>query len=173
MLLLPSVTKKPQETCFREDKQEQKDHFAANCEFNTFNQILHQALPNHKPISKRTSTGKPSGNKVKKDKYTSVIKPSAASKNVVDQVKPKKPKDKPLAATKSVAAQVKPSAATKCAADKPKSSVANSATDQANLSAAKATSVADRAKRSGKPPSRQWKAKIPTSIPQRIIIGSI
>ncbi|KAI3796343.1 hypothetical protein L1987_39011 [Smallanthus sonchifolius] len=134
--------------------------------------ILHQSPHNQKPISKRTSIEKPSGNKVRKDMHTSVVKPSAASKNIVDQVKPKKPKDKPSVATKSIAAQVKPSAATKSVADKPKSSVAKYVADQANLSTSKVTSAVDRAKKSGKPTPQQWKAKIPASIPQSIIIGS-
>ncbi|KAI3815777.1 hypothetical protein L1987_15459 [Smallanthus sonchifolius] len=116
-----------------------------------------------------------------------------------NQAKPKKPKEKPSAATKSAAAQAKPSAATKSTADKlkssaakstaadkpqssaattsatdkPKSSAAKSAADKANPSAAKATSATDRAKRTGKPSPQQWRAKIPASIPPRIIIGSV
>ncbi|KAI3732649.1 hypothetical protein L1987_63856 [Smallanthus sonchifolius] len=143
---------KPQQSCIICGET---DHFAANCKFNPFNQIFHQVPPNQKPINRRTSIEKLSGNKVKKDRHTSIVKPLAASKNVADQAKPKKPKDKPSATTKSAAAQVKPSAATKSATDKPKSSVA--------------TSAADRSKKSGKPPPQQWKAKIPPSI----IIGSI
>ncbi|KAI3825140.1 hypothetical protein L1987_06616 [Smallanthus sonchifolius] len=174
---------KPQQSCIICGES---DHFAANCEFNPFNQILHQAHPKQKSISMRTSIEKPSFNKVKKDKHTLVVEPSAASKNVGNQAKPKKLKDKPSAATKSAAAQEKPSAATKSTADKPKSSaatksaadklklsVAKYAADKANPSAAKATSAADRAKRTGKPSPQQWKAKIPSSIPPRIIIDSV
>ncbi|KAI3706164.1 hypothetical protein L1987_76422 [Smallanthus sonchifolius] len=174
---------KPQQTCIIYGES---DHFAANCEFNPFNQILHQAPHKQKPTSMRTSTEKPSANKVKKDKHTLVVEPSAASKNVGNQAKPKKPKDKPSVATKSAAAQAKPSPAKKSTADKPKSSVATksaadklkssaakSAADKANPPAAKATLAADRAKRTGKPSPQQWKAKIPASIPPRIIIGSV
>ncbi|KAI3744684.1 hypothetical protein L1987_57773 [Smallanthus sonchifolius] len=174
---------KPQQSCII---CSESDHFAVNCDFNPFNQILHQAPPKQKPISMRTSTEKSSVNKAKKDKHTLVVETSAANKNVGNQSKPKKPKDKPSAATKSAVAQAKPSAVTKSTADKPKSSAATksapdklkssaakSAADKANSSAAKATSAADRAKRTGKSSPQQWKAKIPASIPSRIIIGSV
>ncbi|KAI3763351.1 hypothetical protein L1987_53805 [Smallanthus sonchifolius] len=127
---------KPQKSCIICGES---DHFAAHCKFNPFNQVLHQVPLKQNPISK-----------MKKERHTSVIKPSAANKNVADQVKPKQPKKKPSTATKIAAAQVKPSAATKSATDKPKSLVA--------------TSAADKAKRSRKPPPQQWKAKIPPRI---------
>ncbi|KAI3732631.1 hypothetical protein L1987_63838 [Smallanthus sonchifolius] len=155
LLLLPSAAKKPQATCFCEDKQEQTDHFAANCKFNPFNQILHQA-PHKQPTSKRTSAEKP---------YVYKDKPSAATKSAAAQPK--------SSAAKSATDKPKPSAVTKSVADKLKSSAAKSAADKANPSAAKARSAADRAKKTGKPSPQQWKAKIPTSIPPRIIIGSV
>ncbi|KAI3805363.1 hypothetical protein L1987_27678 [Smallanthus sonchifolius] len=159
-------------------------HFAANCKFNHFNQILHQALHKQKPTSKRTSIEKPYVNKVKKNQQASVVDPSAASKDVGKQVKPKKTKDKLSAATKSVVAQAKSSAsksaadkpkssaAKKSAADKLKSSAAKSGADKANPSAAKAKSAADKEKRTERPSPQQWKAKIPVSITPRFIIGS-
>ncbi|KAI3815698.1 hypothetical protein L1987_15377 [Smallanthus sonchifolius] len=122
----------------------ESDHFAANCKFNPFNQILLPTPIIQKPISK-----------VKKDRHTSVLKPSAAKINVADQVKPKQPKGKPSVATKSAAAQVKLSAATKSVAVKPKS--------------LDTTSAVEKAKRARKPPTQQWKAKKPPSI----IIGSV
>ncbi|KAI3712488.1 hypothetical protein L1987_71045 [Smallanthus sonchifolius] len=126
------------------DKLEKSYHFAANCKFNPFNQILLPTPIIQKPISK-----------VKKDRHTFVLKPSTAKITAADQVKLKQPKGKPSVATKSAAAQVKLSAATKYAAVKPKSSDATSATEKA--------------KRAGKPPTQQWKAKKPPSI----IIGSV
>ncbi|KAI3775700.1 hypothetical protein L1987_45449 [Smallanthus sonchifolius] len=92
--------------------------------------------------------------KVKKDRHKSVLKPSAANKTAADRVKPKQPKGKPSAA-KSGAAHVKPSAATKYASDQSKPS--------------DVASAAEKAKRAGKPPTQQWKAKKPPSI----IIGSV
>ncbi|KAI3725324.1 hypothetical protein L1987_65108 [Smallanthus sonchifolius] len=121
----------------------ESDHFAADCKFNPFNQILLPTPIIQKPISK-----------VKKDRHKSVLKPSAANKTVADRVKPKKPKGKPSAA-KSGAAQVKPSAATKSASDQSTSS--------------DAAYAAEMTKRAGKPPTQQWKAKKPPSI----IIGSV
>ncbi|KAI3802017.1 hypothetical protein L1987_30139 [Smallanthus sonchifolius] len=131
---------KPQQSCIIYGES---DHFAVNCKFNPFNQILIPTLIIQKPISK-----------VKKDRHTPVLKPSAANKTAADRVKPKQPKGKPSAA-KSAAAQVKPSAVTKSAVDKSKSS--------------DAASAAEKAKRAGKPPTQQWKAKKPPSI----IIGSV
>ncbi|KAI3776749.1 hypothetical protein L1987_46538 [Smallanthus sonchifolius] len=120
---------KPQQSCIICGES---DHFAANCKSNPFNQILLPTPVIQKPIGK-----------VKKDKHTSVSKPSAAKITAADRVKPKQPKGKTSIATKSAAAQVKPSAATKSAADKPKSS--------------DTTSAAEKKKRARKPPTQQWK----------------
>ncbi|KAI3802305.1 hypothetical protein L1987_30435 [Smallanthus sonchifolius] len=108
--------------------------------------ILHQAPPKQKPISMITSTEKPSVNKAKKDKHTLVVEPSAASKTVGNQARPKKLKDKPSAATKSATAQVKPSAATKSTADKRKSSATKSTAADKTKSSAATTSAADKPK---------------------------
>ncbi|KAI3774243.1 hypothetical protein L1987_48790 [Smallanthus sonchifolius] len=121
----------------------ESDHFAANCKFNHFNQILLPPQIMQKPISK-----------VKTDKHKPVLKPSAANKTAADRVKPKQSKGRPSAA-KSGAAQVKPSAATKSASDQSKPS--------------NAASTAEKAKRAGKSPTQQWKEKKPPSI----IIGSV
>ncbi|KAI3813247.1 hypothetical protein L1987_17966 [Smallanthus sonchifolius] len=145
---------KPQQNCIICGES---DHFAANCKFNPFNQILHQAPHKQKPTSKRTSTERPYVNKVKKDQQASVVDPSAASKNVGNQVKPKKTKDKPSAATKSDPAPAKSSAA-KSAADKPNPSAATkSATDKLKSSAAK--SAADKPKPSAATKSAADKLK--------------
>ncbi|KAI3713305.1 hypothetical protein L1987_71880 [Smallanthus sonchifolius] len=87
---------KPQQSCIIWDES---DHFAANCKLNPFNRILHQA-----PLKEKSTS------KVKKDRHTSVVKPSAANKNAVDHLKPKKPK-------KSATAQ-KTISSNKSAADK-------------------------------------------------------
>ncbi|KAI3744904.1 hypothetical protein L1987_58000 [Smallanthus sonchifolius] len=132
---------KPKQTCIICGES---DHFAAKCRFNPFNQFA---------------------------KCSSRFTPTAVNKNATDPEKARKTKAKPSAVTKSAdsvktkakpsvainlaAAPVKPSAATKSVADKSESSVAKTS--------------ADRIKKTGKPPTQQWKAKTPPSI----IIGSI
>ncbi|KAI3827899.1 hypothetical protein L1987_01988 [Smallanthus sonchifolius] len=129
---------KPKQSCIIYGES---DHFAANCKFNPFNQILLPTPVIQKPISEG-----------KKDRHTSVPKPSVVKITAADRVKPKEQKGKPLAATKSAATQVKQSAVSKSAADKPNTK-----------------SAAEKAKRAGRPPTQQWKAKKPPSI----IIGSV
>ncbi|KAI3795382.1 hypothetical protein L1987_38034 [Smallanthus sonchifolius] len=77
---------KPQQSCIICGES---DHFAVNCKFNPLNQVLHQIPLQQKPISK-----------MKKGRHTLEIKPSAANKTVVDQVRLKQPKEKPSSATK-------------------------------------------------------------------------
>ncbi|KAI3815536.1 hypothetical protein L1987_15207 [Smallanthus sonchifolius] len=117
--LFPSKVKLPrsQQTCIICGES---DHFAANCKFNPFNQILHQA---------------PQRQRVKKDQHRSVVSP----------VQPKKTKQKLSATTKSAADKLK-SSATKSATDKAKTSAAKVPTaDKAKTSVAKVP-TADKAK---------------------------